>query len=405
MKPISFVLLLVVSYYCVYVVGQTHTTPYIADVFTGKCLYKAFVTKSPVVATFNSVKDYCDELWARFNDTARLPAFQQNNITWAYFFELADFTTLPNRAMLWSGSKTFSEKISDDYTTLEDTLTGYILDELWWCPASAENLTDFDTTTPCAFNGNVPVGYYGLAPVWREASRRFASGITGDVTVLLQSRINAADPNAVPLTFRNESIFATIELYALVPENVTSVVALYMPGDRSYLPIESCTNGTLLQLKAAVLNRFSGYPTKYFCFDDNKLILRICTDSTNEYIDGLEAGVDTFNELTDYANNFDFPTSQKYPECAMGILAYISGVDDSLTVFGDYQQAIITISTQLNDTLAQLNDAQTQLQIAQQKIIELEAGKSSIKSGSMKLVVSHTLFLLLALGHITALCL
>jgi len=358
-STISFVLLLVVSSYCVYVFGQTATTPYIENVFKGKCLYKASVTKSAIVSTFNSVKDYCDELWARFNDTARLPAFQQNNITWAYFFELADFTTQLNSAMLWSGSKTFSEKISDDYTTLEDTLTGYILDELWWCPASAQNATDFDTTTPCAFSGNVPVGYYGLAPVWREASRRFAAGITGDVTVLLQSRINSADPNAVPLTFRNESIFATIELYALVPENITSVVALYMPGDRSYLPIESCTNGTLLQLKSAVLNRFSGYPTKYFCFDDNKLILRICTNSTNEYIDGLENGVDTFNELTNYANNFDFPTSQNYPECAMGVLAYISGVDDSLKVAGDYQQTIITISTLLNDTQTQLNDAQT----------------------------------------------
>jgi hypothetical protein len=59
----------------------------------GKCLYKASITKSVVVSTFNSSQDYCNEIWTRFNRTASLPAFQQTNITWAYFFALADFTT------------------------------------------------------------------------------------------------------------------------------------------------------------------------------------------------------------------------------------------------------------------------------------------------------------------------
>jgi hypothetical protein len=282
-------------------------------------------------------------------------------VSWAPFFSLADFTAKRDTGMLWSGSKEFSSKLTTSYTTLESTLTGYILDGLWWCPASANNTDEFDVSTPCAYYDNVPVGYYGLAPVWREASRLFAAGLTGDVTVLLQSRINYSDPNAVPQTYRLESIFATIELGALSMTDVTNVITLYMPGDRDYLNIENCNNGTLLRLRNDVMKKYNGTSVRYYCFDDNKLVMRLCTNNTNEHIKNIENGVDTLNELLDYANNFDFPTSQAYPECALGVLSYISGVDDATAIANVIQQNVTTLTMMLNSTQTQLNNTQMQL--------------------------------------------
>lgn len=354
-----------------------YTTPYIEQVFKGKCLYKTSITTSTIVSTFANPQAYCNALWGRFNATAVLPANQQNNVTWSSFFELADFTSQLNSAMLWSGSYTFSQTLANEYSTLESTVTGYILDGLWWCPASATNSSEFDTSTPCAYYDDVPAGYYGLAPVWQEASNRFASSITGDVVVLLQSRLNTSDPYAAPVTFRSDSIFATIELPALNRSAITSLVALYMPGDRNYIGEENCNNGTLLNLKAAVLGHFAGYPTQYFCFDDNRLVMRLCTNRSSEEIQALENGISSLNALLAYADNFDFPTSQSYPECALGVLAYLAGVDDVYNVVLPTLSKELAIAIQLNATLTQLNNTQTQLQQAQQRIVELENAEIS----------------------------
>jgi len=316
----------------VLVQGQIlYTTPYIDQVFKGKCLSKAALSTSPVVTSFASVEAYCEELWARFNDTASLPSYEQTNITWAPFFDISDFSTPKDNAMLWSGSYTFSQTLLYKYTTLEETLTGYIINGLWWCPADVIN-EPFNTTAPCAFNDSPPSGYYGLAPVWREASRRFAAGITGEVTVLLQSRFDYASPNALPVTFRSDSIFATVELPTLDPNAVTNLVVLYLPGDRQYFGIENCNNGTLLALRQAVTAKFTDYATQYYCFDDIKLIVKLCSNKTNEEIESIVAGANSLSFLQSFAATFDFTIARDQPECAAGLLAYFAGVGDEESV-------------------------------------------------------------------------
>jgi len=242
------------------------TTPWIAEVFTGKCYER------------NPTGVNCTELFSAFSSAAMLGNNILNDSYYEPFFALANLSTPQDNILFWSGNQAFALALANDgtrYTTVEETSTGYILNGLNWCGVPDASPPRFDYTNPCLYPRNAT--YYGTQGVWAQCSQRFAAGASGHVSILLQaSQLNY---NSGPyLAFRNTSVFYQIELPSLNRSKVTNATVLLI-SNKTLAPNEVCGSGTLLELNDMMQKHLNFTP---LCVDDPQKIYEILcpSDST-----------------------------------------------------------------------------------------------------------------------------
>ncbi|XP_062503387.1 ADP-ribosyl cyclase/cyclic ADP-ribose hydrolase 1-like isoform X2 [Corticium candelabrum] len=103
-------------------------------------------------------------------------------------------------------------------TTLRNTLTGYLVDELTWC-GSVTDPSGFNWTecNPSNSNTNVCAGYNNGA-FWSGASQRFALAARGSIGLLLNGSKSGNGK-----AYESTSFFGSVELPNLQPSQVTIV--------------------------------------------------------------------------------------------------------------------------------------------------------------------------------------
>lgn len=232
------------------------TTPYIQEVFVGKCYQR------------NPTGVNCTDLWVAFSAAASMNNWALNDTYYDPFFSVANFSTPVNQILFWSGNQAFAMAIANNgqaFTTIESTSTGYVLNGLSWCGTPANQ---FDYTNNCLYPRNAT--YYGTQGVWARASQFFARSATGAITILLQP--NRLNYNSGPyMAYRNTSVFYLVELPNINIAQVTSVTILLL-ANKTLAPGEVCGNGSLATLQTDIQAKFQFAAT---CIDDPKQIYNI----------------------------------------------------------------------------------------------------------------------------------
>lgn len=170
--------------------------------------------------------------------------------SWKDFLKAGRHKIPANKSLFWSGTNALAHEIStsQSYFTLEDTLTGYVANELRWC--SSKGKTAFDSVCPvdCVVKDN---------SFWVAASIDFAQKASGIVTVLVNNTVARGGAAA------NFSIFMKYEIHNLDPTKVKEVriVLASTPGSQIY---ETCSKPVTLTNAQNIL---AAKKIPYKCFD------------------------------------------------------------------------------------------------------------------------------------------
>ncbi|XP_005402578.1 PREDICTED: ADP-ribosyl cyclase/cyclic ADP-ribose hydrolase 1 [Chinchilla lanigera] len=169
------------------------------------------------------------------------------NITKEDYEPLLDLVnqTVPcNKSLFWSKSKDLAHqytRVQGEMFTLEDTLLGYLADDLTWCgdPGSAElNHQSCPHWNECLSNpGSV---------FWKVISQKFAESACGVVQVMLNGSLS--EP------FRKSSTFGSVEVFNLDPRKVHTLQAWVM-HDIGGISSDSCSSASINELKSIVTER------------------------------------------------------------------------------------------------------------------------------------------------------
>ncbi|XP_002746011.1 ADP-ribosyl cyclase/cyclic ADP-ribose hydrolase 1 [Callithrix jacchus] len=137
--------------------------------------------------------------------------------------KLGNQTVPCNKTLLWSRTKHLAHQYTEiqrDVFTLEDTLLGYLADDLTWCGEFETSEINYrscpDWRKDCSSN---PVSVF-----WKTVSRRFAESACGVVHVML----NGSCSNI----FDKKSTFGSVEVHNLQPEKVHTLEAWVMHDGR-----------------------------------------------------------------------------------------------------------------------------------------------------------------------------
>ncbi|XP_078700775.1 ADP-ribosyl cyclase/cyclic ADP-ribose hydrolase-like [Branchiostoma floridae x Branchiostoma belcheri] len=136
---------------------------------------------APCVSSSGEIN--CTGLWDKFFHafSNRDPCDQKPSYYDDFFSASAFDTPSAEKTLFWSGTTVLAHEYSNDglrYTTLEDTLPGYVLNGLRWCGSLSKPWYNEKTCPKCP--PTVPWDSF-----WRAASRSFAKRARGDVFVML----------------------------------------------------------------------------------------------------------------------------------------------------------------------------------------------------------------------------
>uniref|UniRef100_A0A8D2CN21 ADP-ribosyl cyclase/cyclic ADP-ribose hydrolase 1 n=1 Tax=Sciurus vulgaris TaxID=55149 RepID=A0A8D2CN21_SCIVU len=154
--------------------------------------------------------------------------------------------TIPcNKTLFWSKSKDLVHQftwVQREFFTLEDTLLGYMADDLTWCGDPSTSDLNYQSCphwrTDCSNNpGSV---------FWKVISQKFAEAACGVVQVMLNGSLT--EP------FNKNSTFGSVEVFNLNPEKVHTVQAWVM-DDIGKVSSDSCSGSSLNELKSIVRER------------------------------------------------------------------------------------------------------------------------------------------------------
>ncbi|XP_054855719.1 ADP-ribosyl cyclase/cyclic ADP-ribose hydrolase 1-like isoform X2 [Eublepharis macularius] len=184
------------------------TTPNLKEVILGRC-YNYITIVNPELSS----KD-CHNIWMRL-----LSAFMYKHpcsMREEDYYPLMNMArhSIPcNKSLFWSKTNNLVHrytKANHDFITLEDTLLGYIADDITWCGSSdlGINYNSCPKRNECESN---PSSMY-----WKMASKMFAEAACGTVQVMLNGSIDNG-------AFRNDSIFGSVEILNLNPDKVSAV--------------------------------------------------------------------------------------------------------------------------------------------------------------------------------------
>jgi len=228
---------------------------------------------------FNS--SVCDNLWDEFSapwfnitNNNTLDLITQNNIYYQNYINYFNWTT--GASMFWSGTGTCDNtyNLTDlvhpiaaalGYNTLEKVPAVAFVNEHHFCDPSLY-------TPGVGCNGGYGPGFNGSEQgFFRAASMRFASNVTGNVSITISPKGSLMQP-----AYTNATIFATVELPAMNPAQVTSFTIFAYTDWR--MPNESCRNpsgnSSIDQLVAAAKAHFNP-GTPVYCYNDPPCILKI----------------------------------------------------------------------------------------------------------------------------------
>uniref|UniRef100_A0A3Q3LQ79 ADP-ribosyl cyclase/cyclic ADP-ribose hydrolase n=2 Tax=Mastacembelus armatus TaxID=205130 RepID=A0A3Q3LQ79_9TELE len=229
--------------------AQLGTTPNIKHIVVGRC-YSYITLVNP------SLRYDCEEIWRQFEEAV----VHQNscNVTVEDYHQM--FYAMPqtwpcDRFLFWSKTRTLMHSyaaVVRHLWTLEDTLVGYMFNDLIWCGQEEDSGFDFSSCPEWSACRNHPV--YSL---WRQASQNFAEMACGNITVLLNGSIVNA--------FNRKSMFGSVELDSLNPHRLDYVnikVVTNLEGPK----IESCSRGSIVDLIQILQSR--GF--RWTCTDNDQ---------------------------------------------------------------------------------------------------------------------------------------
>jgi len=237
---------------CIFAGLNAQTTPHLQEVFLGKCY------------DHNPVGTNCSLLWTLFSSAADMDNTVVTNASYAPFFQVANFSTGPNRALFWSGNMAFALAVASNdprFVTVEETSTGYVMNSLIWCGVHGANPPAFDYVGPCPYPSNAT--YFGMQGFWSTTSALFAQGASGNISVLLEPQPLYRN-GGLYQAYRNTSIFSQIEIPNMNTSKVQSIAILLLKNPTN-APGEVCGQGSLLVLQNEIYQKFGFNST---CLDE-----------------------------------------------------------------------------------------------------------------------------------------
>ncbi|XP_074550154.1 ADP-ribosyl cyclase/cyclic ADP-ribose hydrolase 1-like [Halichoeres trimaculatus] len=232
--------------------AQLGTTPNIKHIVVGRC-YNYVTLVNP------TLRHDCEEIWQHFEDAVVRQS--SCNVTVKDYHKM--FFAMPqtwpcDRFLFWSKTRMLMHSyaaVVRQFWTLEDTLVGYMFNDLIWCGQEEDSGFDFSSCPEWSACSNHPV--YSL---WRQASQNFAEMACGNITVLLNGSIVNA--------FNRKSMFGSVELDSLNPHRVDHVnikVVTNLEGPF----IESCSQGSIVDLIQILQSR--GF--RWTCTDNDQTLM------------------------------------------------------------------------------------------------------------------------------------
>ncbi|XP_025080003.1 ADP-ribosyl cyclase/cyclic ADP-ribose hydrolase-like [Pomacea canaliculata] len=158
------------------------------------------------------------------------------------FLEATSYPLPPDKSLFWGGVNAFVHQYSEAgarMVTLEDTLTGYMINLLSFCsaPDEPDGIAGPDTKCP-GLNDSATCPSSALISFWTAASLNFASRARGTISIML---------NASRVAFRQDSILSRYELPNIMANNVTeaNILLVHAPGDEI---TETCQGPSIANL-------------------------------------------------------------------------------------------------------------------------------------------------------------
>ncbi|XP_034717965.1 ADP-ribosyl cyclase/cyclic ADP-ribose hydrolase 1-like [Etheostoma cragini] len=231
---------------------QLGTTANIKHIVVGRC-YNYITLVNP------SLRLDCEEIWRQFEEA--VVGQSSCNVTvehYRYMFYAMSQSWPCDRFLFWSKTRTLMHSyaaVVRHFWTLEDTLAGYMFNDLIWCGQEKDSGFDFSSCPEWSACRNHPV--YSL---WRLASQNFAEMACGNITVLLNGSIVNA--------FGRKSMFGSVELDSLNPHRVNYVnikVVTNLEGPF----IETCSEGSIVDLIQILQSR--GF--RWTCTDKDQTLM------------------------------------------------------------------------------------------------------------------------------------
>ncbi|XP_008825107.1 ADP-ribosyl cyclase/cyclic ADP-ribose hydrolase 1 [Nannospalax galili] len=216
------------------------TTKHFSEIFLGRCLDYTQIIRP-------EMRDQdCKKILSTFKSAfiSKNPC----NITEEDYQPLVKLVTetIPcNRTLFWSKSKDLAHqytKVQRKMFTLEDTLLGYIADDLSWCGDPNTSEMNYDSCPHWSENcPNNPQKMF-----WNMISQKFAEAACGVVQVMLNG--SRSEP------FYKNSTFGSVEVFNLDPNKVHTLQAWVM-HDIGAISSDSCSSSSLNELKLIVSKR------------------------------------------------------------------------------------------------------------------------------------------------------
>ncbi|XP_068730274.1 ADP-ribosyl cyclase/cyclic ADP-ribose hydrolase-like isoform X1 [Montipora capricornis] len=231
------------------------TTPHLQEIFIGRCW--DFVTNKGKHLQ-NPSKVDCQELWKTFLTGFAFkgpcaPTLQD----YAPFFNMYEEKPLKDRVLFWSGTRELTHAYSrlyDKFTTLEDTLPGFVLNGLTWCGSKKGPGVNFQS---CPYECSKQKHF------WGQAAAKLAQRARGVVHVMLNgTRQHLVDRQIFP-AFMDDSFLAENQLLSLPVGKVTEFRIL-VGHSLHRKSLERCDDLTVLELQ----NRAKARGLKTTCFDN-----------------------------------------------------------------------------------------------------------------------------------------
>eukprot|EP00794_Sanderia_malayensis_P016044 gene16044-17666_t len=210
----------------------------------------------------------CLRVWQYFKDTfaykGPCEVTRKNYLT---FLEKIEEDVRRDKALLWTGCRELAQKMSDfkysrRFTTLEDTLAGYLFTGLSWCGSKDPPGINYNS---CPYECSIQ------APYWAMANFKFAQKVEGVVHVLLNgTRKHLNDGNIYPSYLKDRYYFGPYVIPNLDSSKVTEVRILVAHTLRER-PLESCGEASIKELQQDLTNK----GIRHSCHDDPDIVKHV----------------------------------------------------------------------------------------------------------------------------------
>ncbi|XP_022779187.1 ADP-ribosyl cyclase/cyclic ADP-ribose hydrolase-like isoform X2 [Stylophora pistillata] len=183
----------------------------------------------------------CSQLWETFSKAFAYkdPCATNFSDYEPFFDEVGMDIVKMNKSLFWSGTYKEAHMYSDfDFrlTTLEDTMAGWMMNNLTWC-GSQNKSSDGINYTSCPSCDDWPF--------WGLASKRFAEKANGIVRVLVNG---SRSINGTPAAYSKKSFFGRLELPNLNKSKVIKLLILVVHNIGGPV-LEVCGNGSIKEME------------------------------------------------------------------------------------------------------------------------------------------------------------